>query len=60
MAVRTLLVRWFYSFLSDRLSRVNGTLSEVRDSTPGVPRGCVSSPVNDCRSTYTDEICPLI
>ncbi len=63
MGVSTLLIKWFYSFLSNRTQqvRVNGTLSEVKYSNTGVPQGCVSSPVlfalytNDCRSTYTNN-----
>ncbi len=49
------IIKWYYSFLTNRRQRVsvNGTLSEFRILSTGVPQGCVSSPV--LLTLYTDE-----
>ncbi len=60
MSVNPFIIKWFYSFLTNRsqLVRVNNTLSEPRFISTGAPQGCVSSPVlftiytNDCISSY--------
>ena len=43
--VHPFIIRWYYSFLTERTQRVNGTMSESRTMSTGVPQGCVSSPV---------------
>ncbi|KAF7668512.1 hypothetical protein LDENG_00007020 [Lucifuga dentata] len=59
MHVNTFIIKWFYSFLTNRSQqvKVNSSFSEVKYCSTGVPQGCVSSPIlftlytNDCRST---------
>lgn len=58
LGVNPLLLKWYYSFLTDRRQqvKVNHSISEVRRTSTGVPQGCVSSPIlftlytNDCTS----------
>ncbi|KAF7643944.1 hypothetical protein LDENG_00230620 [Lucifuga dentata] len=49
MHVNPFIIKWFYSFLTNRSQqvKVNSSLSEVKYCSTGVPQGCT----NDCRST---------
>ena len=55
--VNPFLIRWYYSFLSNRPQKVkfNSALSDLAVCSTGAPQGCVSSPflytlyTNDCQ-----------
>ncbi len=55
MNVNPFIIKWFYSFLTNRSQqvRVNRTLSESTIINTGAPQGCVSSPV--LFTLYTNE-----
>ncbi len=59
MNVNIVLIKWLYSFLSNRTQvKVNWTLSDTKYCITGVPQGCVISPIlftlytNDCRRVH--------
>ncbi len=62
MNVNPFIIKWFYSFLTNRSQqvRVNRTLSESTIINTGAPQGCVSSPVlftlytNECTCTVNN------
>ena len=59
MNVNPYIIKWYLSFLTDRvqLVKVNQTLSQTVVTNTGAPQGCVSSPIlyilytNDCTSS---------
>lgn len=61
--VNPFLIRWYYSFLSNRPQQVkfNSTLSDMTLCSIGAPQGCVSSPflftlyTNDCVSSGPNQ-----
>lgn len=63
MNVYTTLIKWFYSFLTDRIQqvKVKQTLSDIRHCNTGVPQVCVLSPIlftlytNDCRKGHPNN-----
>ena len=63
MSMNTYLIKWFYSFLTNRTQqvKVNRTLSDTKYYNTGVPQGCVVSPTlftlytNDCRTVHPNN-----
>ena len=63
MSVNPTLIKWFYSFLTNRTQqvKVNRTLSDTKHCNTGVPQGCVVSPTlftlytNDCRTVHPNN-----
>ena len=61
--VNPFLIRWYYSFLSNRPQKVkfNSALSDLAVCSTGAPQGCVSSPflftlyTNDCVSSEPNQ-----
>ncbi|KAK0141045.1 RNA-directed DNA polymerase from mobile element jockey [Merluccius polli] len=61
--VNPFLIRWYYSFLSNRPQQVkfNSALSDLAVCSTGAPQGCVSSPflftlyTNDCVSSEPNQ-----
>ncbi len=63
LQVNPWIVKWFYSLLINRTQQVNvnGTLSEAKSCSTGIPQGAVSSPplfilyTNECRSSQPNN-----
>lgn len=63
LRVNPFIVKWYYSFLTNRKQEVkfNSVLSDIVVSNTGTPQGCVSSPflftlyTNDCVSQQADQ-----
>ena len=63
MNVNPYIIKWYHSFLTDRvqLGKVNQILSQTVVTNTGAPQGCVSSPIlyilyiNDCTSSSTNN-----
>ena len=64
MSVNPFLIKWYFSFLTNRSQqvRVNNILSECKSISTGAPQGCVSSPVlftlytNDCTNSHPGNL----
>lgn len=64
MNVNPFIIKWFYSFLTNRTQnvRINDSVSESKCSSTGAPQGCVSSPVlftlytNDCTNSLPGNL----
>ena len=63
MNVNPYIIKWYHSFLTDRvqLVKVNQTFSQTVVTNTSAPQGCVSSPIlyilytNDCTSSSTNN-----